>query len=58
MCFSFLFSFCILHVTVSKIVVDKFFFFLQSSEESILKEIRDVKNQLHALMEKLDKLHS
>jgi len=30
----------------------------QSSEESILKEIRGVKNQLHALMEKLDKLHS
>ena len=33
-------------------------FFLQSSEESILKEVREVKNQLHALMEKLDKLRS
>ena len=39
-------------------VVDEFLLFKQSSEESILKEVRDVKNQLHALMEKLDKLHS
>ena len=31
---------------------------LQSSEATILKEIQDVKIQLHALMEKLDKLHS
>jgi len=31
---------------------------LQSSETSILEEIHDVKKQLHALVEKLDKLHS
>lgn len=41
----------------SQMIVDNFFF-LQSSEANILKEIRDVKYQLHALMEKLDKLHS
>lgn len=30
----------------------------KSSEESILKEVRDIKIQLHVLMQKLDKLHS
>jgi hypothetical protein len=39
------------------VIVD-IFLFLQSSEESILEEVRDVKNQLHALMEKLDELNS
>jgi len=30
----------------------------QSSEATIVKEVQDVKEQLHALMKKLDKLHS
>jgi hypothetical protein len=37
------------------VIVD-IFLFLQSSEESILKEVRDVKTQLNVLMEKLDNL--
>jgi hypothetical protein len=46
-------------VSFFKMIIDiKILFFIQSSEESILKEVRDIKIQLRALMEKLDKLHS